>query len=59
MSAASAVPAPGAADVEPPSTDLITLTRYILSQQADLGERASGDLTMLLIGIQVSMYVPV
>ena len=42
------------AELEPPSTDLITLTRHILSQQAALGERASGDLTLLLIGIQVS-----
>jgi hypothetical protein len=42
-------------EIEPPPTDLITLTRHILSQQAALGERASGDLTMLLIGIQVSI----
>lgn len=41
-------------ELEPPSTDLITLTRHILSRQAEIGEAASGDLTMLLIGIQVS-----
>ena len=45
-------PVPGT-ELEPPSTDLITLTRHILSQQAALGESASGDLTLLLIGIQV------
>jgi hypothetical protein len=44
-------------ELEPPPTDLITLTRHILSQQAGLGERASGDLTLLLIGIQVSWLV--
>lgn len=44
-------------ELEPPPTDLITLTRHILSQQAGLGERASGDLTLLLIGIQVSLLV--
>ncbi len=54
MSVAVPVLAPGTGDIEPPSTDLITLTRHILSQQSELGERASGDLTMLLIGIQVS-----
>jgi len=47
--------ASGSTELEPPSTDLITLTRHILSQQHELGERASGDLTMLLIGIQVSL----
>lgn len=41
------------ADLEPPATDLITLTRHILSQQYALGESATGDLTMLLIAIQV------
>lgn len=41
-------------DFEAPPTDLITLTRHILKQQQELGERASGDLTMLLVGIQVS-----
>ncbi|WWD17479.1 hypothetical protein CI109_101920 [Kwoniella shandongensis] len=46
------------ADLEPPSTDLITLTRHILSQQYALGEDATGDLTMLLIAIQVtSKYI--
>ena len=42
-----------ATEPETVSTDLITLTRHILSQQQALGERASGELTMLLIGIQV------
>ncbi|KGB74659.3 fructose-1 [Cryptococcus deuterogattii R265] len=46
------------ADLEPPATDLITLTRHILSQQYALGESATGDLTMLLIAIQVtSKYI--
>ncbi|RSH78832.1 Fructose-1,6-bisphosphatase [Apiotrichum porosum] len=45
-------------DFEAPPTDLITLTRHILKQQQELGERASGDLTMLLVGIQVtSKYI--
>jgi len=45
-------------ELEPPSTDLITLTRHILSQQYALGESATGDLTMLLIAIQVtSKYI--
>lgn len=45
-------------DFEAPPTDLITLTRHILKQQQALGERASGDLTMLLVGIQVtSKYI--
>ena len=43
-----------ATEQEPTSTDLITLTRHILAQQQALGEKASGELTMLLIGIQVS-----
>jgi len=41
------------AEIEPPATDLITLTRHLLSQQSALGERATGDLTMLLVAIQV------
>ena len=41
------------AELEPPATDLITLTRHLLSQQSALGERATGDLTMLLVAIQV------
>jgi len=41
-------------DFEAPPTDLITLTRHILNRQHQLGEAASGDLTMLLVGIQVS-----
>ncbi|EIW70866.1 hypothetical protein TREMEDRAFT_68252 [Tremella mesenterica DSM 1558] len=45
-------------EYESPPTDLITLTRHILSQQYALGETATGDLTMLLIGIQVtSKYI--
>lgn len=43
----------GVTELEPPATDLITLTRHILSQQHELGERASGDLTLLLVAIQV------
>ena len=46
-----------ATEIEPPSTDLITLTRHILSQQYALGESATGDLTMLLIAIQVSQQL--
>lgn len=45
------------ADFEAPPTDLITLTRHILAQQQKLGAQASGDLTMLLVGIQVSVRV--
>ncbi|KAJ9099838.1 hypothetical protein QFC21_003840 [Naganishia friedmannii] len=42
----------------PPSTDLITLTRHVLSQQYTLGDNASGDLTLLLTAIQVtSKYI--
>lgn len=48
----------GITELEPPATDLITLTRHILSQQHELGERASGDLTLLLVAIQVtSKYI--
>jgi fructose-1,6-bisphosphatase I len=43
------------AELEPPATDLITLTRHLLSQQSSLGERATGDLTMLLVAIQVGL----
>ena len=55
---------------EPPSTDLITLTRYdlfadiynishalyshVLSDQLRLGAAATGDLTLLLTAIQVT-----
>ncbi|KAL7421754.1 Fructose-1,6-bisphosphatase [Cryptotrichosporon argae] len=46
------------AELEPPATDLITLTRHILSRQQALGEGATGDLTLLLVGIQVtSKYI--
>lgn len=48
----------GITELEPPATDLITLTRHILSQQYALGERATGDLTLLLVAIQVtSKYI--
>lgn len=47
------------AELEPPPTDLITLTRHLLSQQSALGERATGDLTMLLVAIQVSLGMTV
>jgi len=48
----------GVTELEPPPTDLITLTRHILSQQYALGEKATGDLTMLLVAIQVtSKYI--
>ncbi|GFZ44158.1 D-fructose-1,6-bisphosphate 1-phosphohydrolase [Saitozyma sp. JCM 24511] len=48
----------GVTELEPPATDLITLTRHILSQQYALGPQATGDLTMLLIAIQVtSKYI--
>jgi len=43
----------GKAD-EMPSTDLITLTRHVLAEQQRLGSTATGDLTSLLIAIQVT-----
>jgi len=39
---------------QPPSTDLITLTRHVLSEQFRLGTTATGDLTLLLTAIQVT-----
>jgi len=39
---------------EPPTTDLITLTRHVLSDQLRLGSTATGDLTLLLTAIQVT-----
>ncbi|KAH9911067.1 fructose-1,6-bisphosphatase [Fomitopsis serialis] len=39
---------------EPPSTDIITLTRHVLSQQFSLGVVATGDLTLLLTAIQTT-----
>jgi len=39
---------------EPPSTDLITLTRHVLSDQLRLGSATTGDLTLLLTAIQVT-----
>ncbi|TFK29938.1 fructose-bisphosphatase [Coprinopsis marcescibilis] len=39
---------------EPPSTDLITLTRHVLSDQLRLGSAATGDLTLLLNAIQLT-----
>ncbi|KAF4615354.1 hypothetical protein D9613_003057 [Agrocybe pediades] len=42
------------ASEEAPSTDLITLTRHVLSDQLRLGSAATGDLTLLLTAIQVT-----
>lgn len=39
---------------ETPSTDLITLTRHVLSENFRLGELATGDLTLLLNAIQLT-----
>lgn len=39
---------------EAPNTDLITLTRHVLSEQFRLGEAATGDLTFLLNAIQLT-----
>jgi len=39
---------------ETPNTDLITLTRHVLSEHIRLGESATGDLTLLLTAIQVT-----
>ncbi|KAJ8078775.1 Fructose-1,6-bisphosphatase [Marasmius tenuissimus] len=39
---------------DPPSTDLITLTRHVLHDQLRLGPAATGDLTLLLTAIQVT-----
>ncbi|KIM49117.1 hypothetical protein M413DRAFT_15302 [Hebeloma cylindrosporum] len=39
---------------EPPSVDLITLTRHVLNDQLRLGSAATGDLTLLLTAIQVT-----
>lgn len=39
---------------QPPNTDLITLTRHVLSEQFRLGSAATGDLTLLLTAIQVT-----
>ncbi|KZT26439.1 fructose-1,6-bisphosphatase [Neolentinus lepideus HHB14362 ss-1] len=39
---------------EVPSTDLITLTRHVLSEGFRLGPAATGDLTMLLTAIQTT-----
>jgi len=39
---------------EAPNTDLITLTRHVLSDQLRLGASATGDLTLLLTAIQVT-----
>ncbi|EJD06062.1 inositol phosphatase [Fomitiporia mediterranea MF3/22] len=39
---------------EPPSTDIITLTRHILGEQLRLGAAATGDLTLLLTAIQTT-----
>ncbi|KIM87092.1 hypothetical protein PILCRDRAFT_95942 [Piloderma croceum F 1598] len=37
-----------------PTTDIITLTRHVLSDQIRLGDAATGDLTLLLTAIQVT-----
>jgi len=42
------------AEEQLPSTDLITLTRHVLSDQLRLGTTATGDLTLLLTAIQVT-----
>ncbi|KAI0332135.1 fructose-1,6-bisphosphatase [Cubamyces sp. BRFM 1775] len=39
---------------EQPNTDLITLTRHVLSDQFSLGAAATGDLTLLLTAIQTT-----
>ncbi|KAI0724020.1 fructose-1,6-bisphosphatase [Cerioporus squamosus] len=39
---------------EQPNTDLITLTRHVLSDQFSLGATATGDLTLLLTAIQTT-----
>ncbi|KAI0054077.1 fructose-1,6-bisphosphatase [Auriscalpium vulgare] len=39
---------------QPPSTDLITLTRHVLMEQFRLGSAATGDLTLLLTAIQLT-----
>ncbi|PCH37955.1 fructose-1,6-bisphosphatase [Wolfiporia cocos MD-104 SS10] len=39
---------------EPPSTDIITLTRHVLNDQFSLGAAATGDLTLLLTAIQTT-----
>jgi fructose-1,6-bisphosphatase I len=40
--------------LDEPSTDIITLTRHVLSDQLRLGSTATGDLTLLLTAIQVT-----
>jgi hypothetical protein len=39
--------------VEASASDLITLTRHIFTENSALGDEGTGDLMMLLIGIQV------
>jgi len=39
---------------QPPSTDLITLTRHVLHEGFSLGAAATGDLTLLLTAIQTT-----
>ncbi|KAH9901594.1 fructose-1,6-bisphosphatase [Cubamyces lactineus] len=39
---------------EQPNTDIITLTRHVLSDQFSLGAAATGDLTLLLTAIQTT-----
>ncbi|KAI0273636.1 fructose-1,6-bisphosphatase class 1/Sedoheputulose-1,7-bisphosphatase [Gloeopeniophorella convolvens] len=42
------------ADSQPPSTEIITLTRHVLADQFRLGAAATGDLTLLLNAIQLT-----
>ncbi|OJT07845.1 Fructose-1,6-bisphosphatase, cytosolic [Trametes pubescens] len=39
---------------EQPNTDIITLTRHVLSDQFSIGPAATGDLTLLLTAIQTT-----
>ncbi|THH27502.1 hypothetical protein EUX98_g6695 [Antrodiella citrinella] len=39
---------------ELPSTDIVTLTRHVLSSQFEIGAAATGDLTLLLTAIQTT-----
>lgn len=43
-------------DYQPPSTDLITLTRHVLNDGFDMAKSsaASGDLTILLASLQTT-----
>ncbi|KAI0306569.1 fructose-1,6-bisphosphatase class 1/Sedoheputulose-1,7-bisphosphatase [Multifurca ochricompacta] len=41
-------------EFQPPSTEIITLTRHVLAEQFRLGVAATGDLTLLLNAIQLT-----